>query len=85
MTRGPTVADGLDVVETEDGIVVYQDDRERVHHLNHTAAVVLHCCDGSHDAPAIAAVLADLFHLDEPPLAEAEACLDRLRAEGLVR
>ncbi len=85
MTPGPALADGLELVETDDGIVVYQDERERVHHLNQTAAVILQWCDGTRSVEEIAGLVADLFALDHPPVDDTRACVERLRTEGLVR
>lgn len=80
----PITAKGLDAHESEDGLVVYAEATDTVHHLNKTAAVIFGLCDGTRDAEAIAAELATLFELDEPPLDEAVACLADLVARGLV-
>src|SRR5437762_3878064 len=45
-----SVIDGLDVNEVKDGLIVYEPDRDRVHYLNGTAAVVFLFCDGTNDA-----------------------------------
>lgn len=78
------MADGLELHESENGLVVYQEATDRVHHLNPTAAVILLLCDGDHDPAAIAAVVAETFATPEVPLAETEACLARLAAERLI-
>jgi hypothetical protein len=83
-TRRPLTADGLDVNEAEDGLVVYVPATDTVHHLNRTAGVVFGLCDGTRDTAAIAAELALLFALDEPPLAETATCISELEAIGLV-
>jgi Coenzyme PQQ synthesis protein D (PqqD) len=83
-TRRPLTADGLDVNEADDGLVVYVAATDTVHHLNRTAGVVFGLCDGTRDTAAIAAELAVLFELDEPPLAETETCLSELAAIDLV-
>ena len=83
--QNPQTVDGLDVSETEDGLVVYNDATDTVHHLNRTAAVVFGLCDGTRDAGAIAAEVGTLFALDEPPLEEIVGCLDELSATGLIR
>ena len=82
--RRPTLADDLEVSESDDGLVVYQPSSDRVHHLNHTAATVLALCDGTRDATDIANFLADGFALAGPPLDETLACLAKLSEEGLV-
>ena len=83
--QNPQTVDGLDVSETEDGLVVYNDATDTVHHLNRTAAVVFGLCDGTRDAGAIAAEVGTLFALDEPPLEEIVGCLDELSETGLIR
>jgi hypothetical protein len=88
MARGqagtPLARAGLEVVETADGYVVYDEGRDRVHRLNRTAAVVFELCTGSNSAADIAGLLQEAFALDTPPAAETEACIAQLRAEGLI-
>lgn len=83
-SRQPTTADGLDVHAAKDGLVVYVSGTDMVHHLNRTAGVIFGLCDGTRDAAAIAAELAALFGLDEPPLDETVSCLSDLVANQLV-
>lgn len=78
------MADGLERHESDDGLVIYQEATDRVHHLNHTAAVIFLCCDGDHDVETIAALVAETFGTPEVPLKETEACLARLAAERLI-
>ncbi len=85
METYPMMVEGLDVNETDEGVVVYDEATDRVHHLNHTAALILHLCDGSRDARSIADFLAASFQLQQAPLEETHACLAKLAAEGLVR
>jgi hypothetical protein len=84
ITSRPTVADDLDINESDDGLIVYQASTDRVHYLNHTAGAVLALCDGTRSPEEIASFLADGFGLDEPPLAETQTCLAELAEEGLV-
>jgi PqqD family protein of HPr-rel-A system len=79
------MADGLEVHETDDGLIVYQQSTDRVHHLNQTAAVILYLCDGTQTAEAIAEAVAEVFGLSDPPTAETEECIGRLEREGLIR
>jgi len=83
--RHPATVEALDISEAEDGLVVYNDATDTVHHLNRTAAVVFGLCDGTRDADAIAAEVGTLFALDEPPLEEIVTCLDELSQSGLIR
>lgn len=80
----PKVVEGLDVTEVDDGLVVFSEPSDTVHHLNHTAAVVLELCDGSRTTAEIAALLARAFGLPEPPLREAEVCVRSLFRQGLI-
>lgn len=80
----PQMLEGLELSETEDGLVVYDASSDRVHCLNHTAAVILALCDGSRDGASIADLLAVEFDLRAPPTAEVRACLEQLEREGLI-
>lgn len=80
----PTVAPGLDVNEVTDGYVVHQPDRDRVHYLNHTAAIVLELCTGRTAACSMPELLRESYGLDAPPEEEVVQCLDTLRKEGLI-
>jgi hypothetical protein len=80
----PKMAEGLDITETEDGLIVYQESTDRVHHLNPTAAVVLGLCDGTRTVQEIARVVGETFALDEVPEGETEACVEGLVREKLI-
>jgi hypothetical protein len=81
----PQIAEGLEINEVDDGLIVYQESIERVHHLNPTASVVFQLCDGSRDAAAIAATVGELFGLADVPDEEVQSCLSRFVREGLIR
>jgi len=85
MQQRPCKSDGLETDEVEDGFVVYQPDRSRVHYLNPTANLILELCDGELTAAEIAGLLAQAFDLAEPPTEEVEEALATLAAEGLTR
>jgi len=80
----PQAREGLDVNETEDGLVIYASESDKVHHLNNTAAVIFHLCDGTNDEAAIVAAVAEAFGLAEPPNEETQTCLAELKREGLI-
>ena len=84
MTAGPVARAGLDVNEVPDGLVIYDGDRDRVHYLNHTAALVFLLCTGDNSEDAIADHVGTAWGLDGPPGAETRTCLDDLRREGLL-
>jgi hypothetical protein len=80
----PKMVDGLDVNELDDGMIIFRESTDSVHHLNHTAAFVLQLCDGSRTATDIAALLAEAWSLPEPPLVETEDCLRSLAQQELI-
>lgn len=81
----PTQAEGLEFNFVGDGYIVYHPTRERMHSLNHTAALVLELCTGENDADEIARLLAEGFGLAEVPSAATRNCLNSLHSEGLIR
>jgi hypothetical protein len=80
----PSKQPALEVSEVADGLVVYQADPERVHYLNHTAAIVFELCTGDNTETEIVDLIAGAFSLDAPPSREVAACLAHLRHEGIV-
>jgi coenzyme PQQ synthesis protein D (PqqD) len=82
--RGPERTDGIEVNAVADGYVVYDTARDRVHYLNHTAALVLELCTGENSTDEIVRLLQVAFELPEPPTREANDCLEQLRGEGLI-
>lgn len=84
MQDRPKKSDGLEIDEVEDGFVVYQPDRARVHYLNPTAKLILELCDGTLTAAQIAGLIAGAFGLPETPRTEVEDALATLETEGLV-
>ena len=80
----PMRAGDIDMIETEDGVAIHRRGRERVHHVNHTAALVLELCDGTRTDDGIADAVGRLYGLPEPPEREVAACLAQFRVEGLI-
>jgi len=74
----------LEVHEVPDGYIVYQNDRDRVHYLNKTAAIIFEFCDGKHEPDDIVARVAKAFELGPSAHDEIRAGLDSLVKEGLV-
>jgi hypothetical protein len=85
MRDRPKKSDGLEVDEVEDGFVIYQPERDRVHYLNPTATLILELCDGTLTAAQIADLVAETFDLAAPPAEEVNEALATLEAEGLTR
>lgn len=81
---GPREAEGLEHYPVEDGCLIYQPDRDRVHFLNETAYAVLLLCGGRYDAEAMARQLALDYRLEKAPVDMVREVLDRLAGEGLV-
>lgn len=81
----PKKSDGLEVDEVEDGFVIYQPERDRVHYLNPTATLILELCDGTLTAEQIAELVGQTFDLAAPPAEEVNEALATLAAEGLTR
>jgi Coenzyme PQQ synthesis protein D (PqqD) len=84
MHERPKKSDGLEIDAVEDGFVIYQPDRDRVHYLNPTANLILELCDGSLTAEQIADLIAQTFEMAAPPNQEVEEALAKLEAEGLT-
>jgi hypothetical protein len=82
--RRPQKVKGIEIYQLGDGYVVYQPDRDRVHYLNHTAALVLDLCNGTVAAGEIPDLLEGAYDLPQPPREEVEECLGRLFDEGLL-
>ncbi len=84
MSTAPQRTEGIEVVPTVDGYVVYHPDRDRVHYLNHTAALVLEFATGENSDSEITRMLQVAYDLAEPPAQEVRECLEQLRGEGLI-
>jgi hypothetical protein len=77
-------APNLEVHEVPDGYIVYQSDRDRVHYLNKTAAIIFEFCSGSHAADEIVARVATAFELGAAAHDEIRTGLESLLKEGLI-
>jgi Coenzyme PQQ synthesis protein D (PqqD) len=85
MSDLPATTGNFELATVQDGFVVYDPERDRVHFFNHTAALVLEFCDGTKSDKEIAALLQRCYELSDPPEAEVADCLAQLRGEGLIR
>jgi hypothetical protein len=77
-------ADNLDIHETPDGYVVYDNARDRVHYLNQTATIIFELCDSKLEPDDVVERVAKAFDLGPSAHAEIRAALDLLLKEGLV-
>ncbi|MEO1369127.1 MAG: PqqD family protein [Acidobacteriota bacterium] len=82
--RSPTREPGLEIEPAGDGFIVYDEGRQRVHYLNHTAALVFELATGELDLRGISQWIAQAYGLDEPPTEDVESALRELVAEGLI-
>jgi len=81
----PSMVSGLRIELVDDGYVVLEPGRGKVHHLNSSAAVLLELCDGSNPEAELPALLQLAHGLPQPPVESVAACLDNLKKEGLIR
>ena len=80
----PRRIDSLEITQSDDGYVVYDRARDRVHFMNHTAVFVLELCDGRTGADEIAALVQQTYRLDRAPERETRDLLTQLFDEGLT-
>lgn len=78
-------ANNLEIHDVPDGYIVYQNERDQVHYLNNTAAVIFELCDGKREPEDIVARVAKVFELGPSAYDEIRAGLDSLLKEGLVQ
>jgi len=84
MQDRPTKSDGIEIDEVEDGFMIYQADRARVHYLNPSAKLILEMCDGTLTAEQIAEQIGEAFSLPTGPRQEVDDTLAKLEGEGLI-
>lgn len=75
---------GLEINPVADGYIVFQPDRDRIHYLNATAAVILELCNGRTAVGTLPELLQLAFDLAEPPVEAVATCLETLSQEGLI-
>jgi hypothetical protein len=80
----PKAAEGVETHEVADGYILYQSDRDRVHYLNQTAAIVLALCTGRTRVTEMPDLVRLAFGLAAPPAAEIRTCLEQLATENLI-
>jgi len=81
----PVAVPDLEINAVSDGYIVYQPDRDRVHYLNQTAALLLELCNGRNAEPELPELVRLAYDLSAPPIEEVVWCLETLRREGLIR
>ncbi len=81
----PLRAEGLEINEAGDGFIIYDPTRDRVHYLNHTAALVLELATGQLDVDDMATWIGQAYSLDQPPVTDIERLIGELTAERLLQ
>lgn len=85
MNEFPKIAGGLEINEVEDGYVIYQSEKDKVHYLNKTAVLVLEACTGTNTAADIGGIVKTAYGLPEAPEKEVADCLKTLFDEELIK
>ena len=85
MAAYPHRVDGLEINPVEDGFMIYQPEKDRVHYLNHTAVLVLELCNGRNSPTKIAEVVRAAYGVSEPLEKEVNEILAKMQDEGLVQ
>ena len=76
--------DGMQVHETDDGLIVFDPETDRVHHLNFTAGALYTLCSRGSRRDELAERFARLFELDETSASDVDDCLEQLVKDGLL-
>ena len=85
MTQYPRQAKSLKLSRENDGLVVKDTRRDRIHYLNHTAGMVLVLCDGKKSVKEIASLLQSQFGKKETAESEVTDIIEQFAAEKLVK
>lgn len=68
----------------EDGCIVYQPERDRVHYMNPTGAIVLELCTGKNTWSEIVDLITAAYRLTKRPEKAVRDALRQMIDEGLV-
>jgi len=85
MGTKPERIEGLEITSVDDGCLIYQPEKNRVHYLNHTAVLILELCTGQYSPAEIAAMVQRTYALPDMPTREVHEILTRLHDEGLTQ
>jgi hypothetical protein len=80
----PTRVSDIEINEVADGYIVHDRAADKVHYLNHTAAILLELCNGQSALAELPELMRQAFDLSAPPAAEVRDCLEQLIREGLI-
>lgn len=84
MTLCPLPRRDLEVLVSNDGLVVYSSTTGLVHYLNAAASIVFSLCDGTRTSAEICEALGEAFDLVDPPVAEVTELIAELRELDLL-
>lgn len=85
MNEFPKISEDIDISMVEDGYVIYQKEKDKVHYLNKTSVLVLECCTGDNSEADIGTIVKEAYGLSEVPEKEVKDCLKSLSDEGLIK
>ena len=85
MVELPQQVDGLDLNPVDDGLIVNDDGRGKVHFLNRTAGLVLALCSGKNSIHDITVLLQKQFDLAELPKDDITEILESFVKEKLIK
>lgn len=80
----PRLVRGLRITPSNNGYIVYDAARERVHYLNHTASLVMDLCTGRNSLADIVTLVGQAYGLPRKPTREVGALVRQLAGEGLI-
>ena len=85
MAEYPKRIDGLQINTVEDGFIIYQPEKDRVHYLNHTAVLILELCNGRNSVVDIVNLVKKAYSLMDTPEAEVKEIVAKMEDEGLIQ
>ena len=77
--------EGLEVHEADDGLIVFNANTDRVHHLNPTAGVVFELCLQPRTPAGLLDALQTLYQKDNLPADDIHQTVSQLVTEGLLQ
>jgi hypothetical protein len=80
----PRRAEGLEVHESRDGLIIYAVHSDEVHYLNPPAALIYELCDGSRTLAEMAALVGAAFELPAPPLDDVKSTVSDFLSKRLL-
>jgi len=81
----PKRAEGLEVLQADEGYVIYEERNDRVHYLNPVAALIYELCNGDASTESITEMVQQSFDLVDTPAAEVTKALEQMKDEGLIQ